>query len=451
MDQRTKTLLDAPIVPMLARLAIPNIAVMVVQTSVGLIEAYFIGKLGTEPLAGVALVFPVLMLTQMMSAGAMGGGISSAVARALGSGRAADADALVWHAVAIALGFGVATTLLVVPGGRWLYGEAMGGRGATLDAALIYSNVTFAGAVLIWLFNSLSNVIRGTGNMTMPATVTLIGAIVVVPLSPVLIFGWGPFPALGVAGGAAATIAYYLAGCAALIAFIWSGRGVVRPSSLPPHLKWPLARDILRVGLIACLITVATNLTVVVATALVSANGAAAVAGYGVGSRLEYFLIPLAFGLGGPLVAMVGTAIGAGRYERAVRVAWIGAAVSGTMAEAIGVLGALFPRAWMTLFGDDPVMIATGTHYLRIVGPIYGFFGAGMALYFASQGAGRLKWPLTAGLLRLTIACVGGWLGFRFLGETGIFAALAIALATFGLINAAAIYGGAWRPRPPTI
>src|SRR6478736_5370019 len=122
MDPRTRSLLEGPIAPTLLRLAAPNVLVMVVQASVGLIETYFVGRLGTDALAGVALVFPVLMLMQMMSAGAMGGGISSAIARALGGGRRADADALALHALVIAVVFGLAFTLAVLSGGRWLYG-----------------------------------------------------------------------------------------------------------------------------------------------------------------------------------------------------------------------------------------------------------------------------------------------------------------------------------------
>lgn len=167
-----------------------------------------------------------------------------------------------------------------------------------------------------------------------------------------------------------------------------------------PLLRWPLFRDILRVGLVAALITVATNLTIAIATALVGGFGPAAIAGYGVASRLEYLLIPLVFGLGGPLVAMVGTSIGAGRRERALRVAWIGAAIAAALCEVIGCGAALFPRAWLALFDSDPAMIEAGSRYLHIVGPVYGLFGLGMALYFASQGAGRLLWPLLANFTR---------------------------------------------------
>src|SRR5215831_18507373 len=199
MDPRTRGLLEAPVVPVLLRLAAPNVLVMLAQAATGLIEAYFVGKLGTDALAGVALVFPGLMLMQMVSAGAMGGGISSAIARALGGGRRNDADAFVAHALVIALALGAIFSLALIAGGPWLY-RALGGSGAALDAALVYSNVVFAGAILVWLFNTLANVLRGTGNMLVPAVVTCAGALVLLPLSPALIFGWGPLPRLGVAG-----------------------------------------------------------------------------------------------------------------------------------------------------------------------------------------------------------------------------------------------------------
>ena len=115
------------------------------------------------------------------------------------------------------------------------------------------------------------------------------------------------------------------------------------------------------------------------------------------------------------------------------------------MTETIGLAAAIWPRAWLTLFNDDPAMIEAGSVYLRVVGPFYGFFGLGMALYFASQGAGALRWPFIAGALRLCIAVGGGWLALRLSGDlTLVFAALGLALATFGLVIAISVARGAW-------
>jgi putative MATE family efflux protein len=444
LDARTRRLIEAPITGTLLRLAAPNVLVMLAQASVGLIETYFIGKLGTDALAGVALVFPVLMLMQMMSAGAMGGGISSAIARALGARRHDDADALALHALAIAVILGLVFTLVVLGGGSRLY-AAMGGSGRSLVAALTYSDVIFSSAILIWIFNSLANVIRGTGNMAVPAIVTCAGTAALVPLSPALIFGWGPFPRLDIAGGAVAVVCFYALGSLVLLAYVATGRSVVRLSLHGQGVRWALFRDILRVGAVAALITIGTNLTIGISTALVGQFGPAAVAGYGTGARLEYLLIPLVFGLGAPLVAMVGTNIGAGQRERALRTAWIGAAMAAGLCETIGLAGAIFPKPWLRLFDTNPAMLEAGAHYLQVVGPAYGLFGLGLALYFASQGAGRLLWPLIANLTRLAIAAGGGWLALRWSGKVSdVFVAQAAALAVFGLIIAAAVAGGAW-------
>lgn len=442
-DARTAMLLHAPIVPTLLRLAWPNVLVMLAQASTGLIETWWVAHLGTDALAGMALVFPGVMLMQMISSGAMGGGISSAIARALGAGKRDEADALVWHAVLINVALGACCAVAVLCFGPQLY-YALGGRGASLAAALRYSNVIFAGNIMLWLMNALASVIRGTGNMLVPALVICLGTVVLVPLSPCLIFGIGPFPALGVAGGGAALLLYYAGGAAIFAWYILSGRNLARFRR--SRLRWPMFREILRVGAVAALTSIQTNLTVGLTTAMVgAARGPDAVAGYGTGARLEFLLIPLVYGFGGPLVALVGTNIGANQTQRALRVALIGGALSFAMAEIIGIGAAIWPGAWLGLFGHDPAMLAAGADYLRAVGPAYGFFGLGLALYFASQGAARLFWPVAAGLARLVIA-VG--LGAVLLERTGslgwLFAALALGLVAYGVIIAAAIASGAW-------
>jgi len=442
-DPRTRRLLEGPILPTLLGLAWPNVLVMLAQSSTGLIETWWVAHLGTDALAGMALVFPVFMMMQMLSAGAFGGGISSAIARALGGGRRGDADALVLHAVVINLVLGLACSVLAIGFGAALY-RALGGEGASLEAALAYSNLVFAGAILVWLMNGLASVIRGTGNMLLPAATVCLSVLLLIPLSPLLIFGFGPLPGFGVAGAAFAVLLTTALNAAVLGWYLLSGRSVVRPRRVA--LRWSFFADILRVGAVGSVSTLQTTLTVVLTTALVgAAAGPDAIAGYGTGNRLEYLLVPLVFGLGAPMVALVGTSIGAGNRARALRIALTGSALAFLLCEAVGLAAAIFPGAWLRLFAEDPRMLETGEAYLRLVGPAYGFFGLGLSLYFASQGAGRLGWPLLAGFVRLVIATGGGWLAWRLTGSLAwVFAALSAALVVYGVLLASAIAAGVW-------
>jgi len=443
LNPRTRLLLEGRIVPTLLRMAWPNILVMGAQAATGLIETWFVSRLGIDALAGMALVFPGFMMMQMLSAGAVGGGISSAIARALGSARRDDANALVMHAIVVNVALGLLFSVLFIAFGPQLY-RAMGGEAASLQAALDYSNVVFAGAVLVWLLNALASALRGTGNMLVPSIAICIGVILLIPLSPLLIFGLGPIPALGIAGGGIAVLLTTALTAAGMAWYIWAGRSVVQPVLV--RLRKVLFMDILRVGAIGSINTLQTTLIFALATALVgAAGGPDAVAGYGTAARLEYLLIPLVFGLGAPLVALVGTNIGAGQQSRALRIALTGGAIAFALTEAIGLAAALWPHAWLGLFGHETRMLETGSAYLHIVGPAFGFFGLGLSLYFASQGAGRLLWPLIGSFVRLVIAIGGGWLVLRWTGSVDwLFAAMAFALVVYGILITRTIAAGAW-------
>jgi putative MATE family efflux protein len=382
---RQRVMLQGPIMPTLLRLALPTMVVLLVQAFVGVAETYFVSFLGTEALAGTALVLPVLMLMQTMSNGGMGGGVASAVARALGAGRRADADALVRHALVLAVLFGFAFAIAELLGGRALY-KALGGEGRALENALAYGNVVFGGACLVWIVSLLAAVLRGTGNVVVPAAVTLGSIFVVLPLSPTLIFGVGPLPRLGITGAGLDVIVYYVIAAAVLIVYLRSSHSLVRLSFDLRRIERRSLADILRVGGLASIGTIQSNLTVVLVTATVGIFGTSAIAGYGIASRLDYLLIPLIFGLGSAALTMVGTNIGAGLAARAERIVLLAGLVAAGLTEAIGVAAAAFPSGWIGLFTAEPEVLATGSHYLRIVGPFYGLIGLGLLLYFAGQG-----------------------------------------------------------------
>jgi putative MATE family efflux protein len=427
------TLLSGPILPTLLKLALPTMVVLVAQTAVNIAEAYYVGFLGTDALAGVALVFPVFMLMTMMSNGGLGSGVSSAVARAIGAGRKHDADALVFHALVLAVIFGALFTVGTITGGPALY-RALGGKAGALDAALKYSNYLFAGAIPVWIVNLQAAALRGSGNVRVPAAVTLIGALVMIPTSPILIFGYGPVPRLGIGGAGVAFGLYYCAAMLFLTRYMASGRTGLTFKFAP--LRAQLFADILKVGIPTAVNTVLTNLTVILVTGAVGLFGTTALAAYGIASRLDYVMIPILFGLCTATLTMVGVNFGAGEFARARRIAWTSAFVGLTLTGLIGLTVALYPPLWLNLFSHDAEVLREGTIYLRIVAPAYAALGLGFVIAFAAQGVGHVLWPFIASTARILIAAGCGWIA---VGRLGAGMAGLASMVTASLIAYAAI------------
>jgi putative MATE family efflux protein len=443
--QTRAAILTGPILPTLLRLALPTVTVLLAQTGVSVAEAYYVGFLGTDALAGVALVFPVFMLMMMMSGGGLGSGVASAVARAVGAGNKRDADALVLHALVVAVIVGALFTIGTIWGGPALY-KALGGRDRSLDAALKYSNYLFAGAIPVWIVNLLAAALRGSGNVKVPAMVTLAGALVLIPFSPILIFGLGPMPGLGIAGAGVAFAIYYGAATLILLRYMMTGRSGLTLTFAP--LRAQLFGDILKVGLPTALSTTLTNLTVILVTGAVGLFGVTALAAYGIASRLDYIMIPILFGICTAVLTMVGVNMGAGQAARARRIAWTSSFVGAGIAGTIGIVIAIFPMLWLQLFSHDPHVLAPGATYLRIVAPAYTALGFGFVIAFAAQGAGHVLWPFVGAASRLIVAAGCGWIAtFYFGGGMAALASMVTAsLVAYAMICAIAMLSGAvWR------
>jgi len=171
---------------------------------------------------------------------------------------------------------------------------------------------------------------------------------------------------------------------------------------------------------------------VVVVTGYVGRYGTEALAGYGLGARLELMLVPIAFGVGAALTAAVGVNVGANQYARARRIAWVGAGVVLVLTGLLGALAAIRPSLWLDLFTSDPRAYEFGVQYLVIVAPFYGIFGLGQSLYFASQGTGRMALPVTVTVLRfITVTALGGLVLAFAWGITWLFVAVAVGLTVF--------------------
>lgn len=443
-DSAPNVLLVAPIFPTLMRLALPNMGAMLATALAAIAETSYVGQFGSPALAGMALVFPFVMLQAMLSAGAMGGGVSSAISRALGAGDATRANALAVHALWIALAMGTVYLLLMELFGSVLM-STLGGRGEALAQALAYSEVAFLGSIFVWIVNTLAAVIRGSGNMKVPSATLIALSIAQVVLGGALGLGWGPFEALGMRGVAAGGVIANAAGAAYLWMHLASGRERVSlPLRQTPVDKKQL-KDILRVGAVACISPFQTVLTILVLTRLVAEFGTNALAGYGIGTRLEFLLVPIAFAIGVASVPLVGMAIGAGDIRRARQAAWTAAGVATVVLGLLGLVVTLSPDLWSTLYTQDEAVLQSARSYFQWAGPCYGLFGLGLSLYFSSLGAGKAVGPVLAGTLRLAVVAVGGvLLAWTHAPTWAVFALVGAGMVAYGLSSVLIVWRSDW-------
>jgi putative MATE family efflux protein len=431
LNPKIRRLLEGPILPTLLKLAAPNLADAAARVTFLTLDAYFVSLLGSDALAGVALVFPFFLLMQSMATAAMGGGVSSAVARALGAGNRDDANALIWHGAAIALAMSAAFLFIFVFAGPALY-SAMGAKGKVLEAAITYSQVVFCGGIFVWLMNIFANVVRGTGAMLISASAIVIAEIVHVACAPALILGLAGLPSLGVAGAGIGVIVSYAAGTLALVVYLASHHASVQFAR--PRFERRLFAAILRVGALSSVNILQNQATYIVLGILVTSFGGSALAGFGAAVRVEYSMTALVFTVGVATVTMIGANMGAGKTQRAIRIGWTGAAIGGSIAGTVGTLGALFTPQWMGLFTADPQITAIGASYLATNQVAYALLGVGSGLFYASQGLGSVSGPFLAQTSRLALLVIIGWVAMPISGGglTGLFVANAGTIAWVG-------------------
>ncbi len=422
-------------------LAAPTALGSILQAGAQLVEMWLASRQGTAALAGWAVVLPFALLMQMMAGGAMGGGVVSAIARALGGGRREEAGALVLHAMLIAV---VAGLLFAIPLAVFPHAVlGLIGGPAAAEAAAPYAMWLFGlGAIPSWLANTLASVLRGGGRHGLAARV--------------LVLAWGVYPLLGwvlaeplemgLAGLGAAFGGVFLLAALGMAAVVLGGgagfkpRFALRPSSAMFH-------RILAVGLVASVIAMIANMTTILVTAQLAPLGPAVVAGYGISARLEFLMIPLVFAVGSSLTALVGRAVGQGDWAEARRIAWTGGLMSLSVAGLIGAVVALMPETFARQFSDDAAVVAVAAQALAIIGWAYGGFGLGMTMYFASQGTGRMGWPLAGALSRFGVAVGGGWVLAQALGLglTGQFIGVALGITAYGAVIASSVRPQLWR------
>ncbi|OED36152.1 hypothetical protein AB833_28440 [Chromatiales bacterium (ex Bugula neritina AB1)] len=438
----TSPLVGAPLGRTMFRLAVPGVIGALLFSSPALVEATFLKSAGADALAAVALVFPLIILAGMFSAGAIGGAISGRTARAMGAGDHREASAVLVCAVLISLVGGVVMWLLVVQLGPYLYNYASDSQSVT-NAAQRYAALVFPAIPAYWLVNMLCSVLRGNGDMKRPALVAGVMLLSYIVFAAMLIPGEGSTIEEAIPAAAYTMIASYCVALLAAVYFIGQRNQPIR--FLPGAFRWATLTGILKQGLLAASQSMMTIVYALVTTLLFGRFGTDWLAGFGLAVRLELIMVPVIFGIGASIIAIVGAYVGAGQRRAAISIAWRGVLINTVIVGCVGLLFSLFPGTWCGLVGSDATVIDNCSQSLRVVAPTYALFALGLGCYFASQGLNTLQFPVLGAFFRLLIVASGLFWVSQATPVVYALYLVACAVVVYGLFVALALRYGPWR------
>lgn len=407
---------------------------LVAMSSYSIVDTYFVGQLGTLPLAAMGFTFPVSFSLIAVGLG-IGVGASSVLARLLGAGDRETVQRIATHAMLL----GALLGLLVMVAGLASIDPVftlLGADERTLPLIREYMEVYYFGGFLLILPLVGNFAIRAVGDARVPALILSISALVNIVLDPLLIFGLLGFPRMELRGAAFATLIANAITVIASIAILYRREHLIRPRFLLPHKMWDSWRRVLHVGIPATAANLLNPLTVGVITALVAGFGPAAVAGYGVASRIESLVMIVMFAVSSSVAPFAGQNYGAGRLDRVRKMTWLSGnfcLVYG-LAAAVILWGTAAPLA--AIFNDNAEVVETAAAYLTIVPVTLGAFGF-MLVAIACFNALGMPFPATAlTFIKLFMGYVPlAWVLSRSVGLGGIFLANAIAHVVFGAVG----------------
>jgi MATE family, multidrug efflux pump len=416
-------LLDMAPFTAVVRLAAPTTLVMAVSAVSNVVYTYFVSRLGVEAIGAVSLVFPVSLLAITAMGGGIGAGATSAIARALGARARDEAATLGGHALVLAVVLGVLFGIVA-----WLATPAlfhvMGASGSVHAGATDFARVLFGGIAITYFGMMLDSLMRGEGNVRVPATWSTASLVLQMAVTPLFMFRFG----WGLVGGALAMLTCQALAIVPRLLWVFGGRSVVRPVVRLVPLDLAPLREIVRVGIPAALSTSINNIGLMVLTAVVARLGAADLAAYGLGTRLDFVLMSFGYGVGAGVLTLVGLATGAARTDRVRAFVVRGAAIATVLLAVPGLLVCWRPALWLGMFTSDPGILAVGAQYFRTIGPSYPFLGVSMVVAFAFQGLGRATLPLLVMITRVTGVLLAAIVMTRGLGlgEQAVFASIAV-------------------------
>ena len=455
----SKSLTELPFNKIFFKLAIPNVCATFFAATTVIFDLWYIGKIGISELAGVAYIFPIYMLTSMLSNGAFGGAVSGATARAFGSKNITQAECIFRSAILIALLGAIILMFLFFSFSEKFLIYYKVDKQVSLSA-ITYGNILLKGIFLIWLFNIIISVTRGSGNTTIPAISWLIVLFfhilfatlnfnfddrnIILTNSVTLLNGMFLFTSLE--WSAISLLSGYLAGIIFILGFYFFGN---HSYSLKFQDIFKLRGffKLIKSGSLASCQSLMTISLALFCTTIIGNFGTNWTAGFGIAIRLELLLIPIIFGIGGALIAIVGANVGANKLQRAIQMTWKGTSFSVVIVGVIGLFFSIYPELWSGLFTSDLQTKVTAKAYLNLVAPFYAFFALGLGLYFVCQAFNTLFWPVVGTFLRLFYVVILTLILFynNLASPYLLFFTMSSGLIIYGLFISLSLHFGPWK------
>ena len=455
----SKSLTELPFNKIFFKLAIPNVCATFFAATTVIFDLWYIGKIGISELAGVAYIFPIYMLTSMLSNGAFGGAVSGATARAFGSKNITQAECIFRSAILIALLGAIIMMFLFFSFSEKFLIYYKVDKQVSLSA-ITYGNILLKGIFLIWLFNIIISVTRGSGNTTIPAISWLIVLFfhilfatlnfnfddrnIILTNSVSLLNGMFLFTSLE--WSAISLLSGYLAGIIFILGFYFFGN---HSYSLKFQDIFKLRGffKLIKSGSLASCQSLMTISLALFCTTIIGNFGTNWTAGFGIAIRLELLLIPIIFGIGGALIAIVGANVGANKFQRAIQMTWKGTSFSVVIVGVIGLFFSIYPELWSGLFTSDLQTKVTAKAYLNLVAPFYAFFALGLGLYFVCQAFNTLFWPVVGTFLRLFYVVILTLILFynNLASPYLLFFTMSSGLIIYGLFISLSLHFGPWK------
>lgn len=446
-NTQRKEITRGPLLPAIIRLAIPLVLANLMQTGYNIVDTYWVGRLGEEAVAAISLAFPIIFLIISFGAGMTIAG-TVLIAQYTGEEDQEKVDLTAGQTVILLVNVSIIISLIVYFASEPML-RFLGAEPLVLQKGSIYLRILFSGTIFMFMFFVFQSILRGWGDTKTPMWVMLWSVIGNTILDPLLIMGIGPFPELGIAGAALATL--ISRGVAALVGLwiLFSGQKVlhVRLHHLRPD--WKMQWRLIKLGIPASVEQTITSLGITVLLFIVADFGTTVLAAYGIGARILSFIIVPAFALSMATSTALGQNFGAGNLERAQKAGWIGGVTGFISMTFFGILLYFYaPQITGVFIKQNPDVVQLSSEFVRYMSLSFGFLGLQIIFNGAFRGAGKTTTAMIMAFISFWVTRIP--LAYLLsntleMGPTGIWLAFPISIFTMGILTTLWFWMGHWK------